>query len=236
MTGQNERTVRIMGQKAMTALETCRVAVFGIGGVGGAAAEALARGGIGALDLIDKDTVELSNINRQIVALHSTVGQKKTAVMEERIRQINPSCSVVRHDMFYLPENADQIDLRAYDYIVDAIDTVTAKIELIVRACDAGIPIISSMGAGNRFDASAFRVMDLYQTSIDPLARVMRRELKGRGVKHLKVVCSSEAPGRPVSSDGDDRTPGSVSFVPPAAGLLMAGEVIMELSGVRESV
>ena len=230
---QHKRTKMLIGGKGLEALAGARVAVFGIGGVGGSAAEALARAGIGAIDLIDRDMVEPSNINRQTVAFTDTVGQLKTDIMRERIARINPACAVRTHVLFYLPETADQLDLNDYDYIVDAVDTVTAKIELIVRAEKAQVPVISSMGAGNRLDPSAFHVCDVYETSIDPLAKVMRRELKKRGVKGLKVVCSSEPPVRPQLSDEEDkRTPGSVSFVPPVAGMIMAGEVIRDLAGL----
>ena len=224
------RTIRLIGQSAFDVLRKSKVAVFGVGGVGGPAAEALARSGVGAIDLIDRDIVEESNINRQIVADYGTIGQKKVQVMKEMILRINPDCRVSTYDLFYLPKTAEHIDLCQYDYIIDAIDTVTAKIELISRAVSCGTPIISSMGAGNRLQGSAFKVMDLSQTSIDPLAKVMRRELGKRGIKNLKVVCSGETPIKPAAKDGDEaRTPGTVSFVPPVAGYLMAGEVVTEL-------
>ncbi len=234
MCEQYARTQKVLGPSAIKVLAGCRVAVFGLGGVGGAVVEALARGGIGSLDLIDRDHIEVSNINRQLAATWKTVGLLKTEVMKERIHQINPMCRVKTHDIFYLPENADLIDLSQYDYIVDAIDTVTAKIELIMRANQAHVPVISSMGTGNRLDPSAFKIMDLYETKTDPLAKVMRRELKKRGVRELKVVCSSETPVKPICNPGEERTPGSVSFVPPAAGLVIAGAVILDLAGEKD--
>ena len=235
MSERDKRTIRLIGQESFDVLRQSRVAVFGIGGVGGPAAEALARSGVGAIDLIDRDVVEESNINRQVVADYGTIGQKKVQVMQEMISRINPDCRVCTYDLFYLPETADQIDLKSYDYIIDAIDTVTAKIELITRAVSCGVPIISSMGAGNRLQGSAFKVMDLSQTSIDPLAKVMRRELGKRGIKNLKVVCSGETPIKPAAEDGDEaRTPGTVSFVPPVAGYLMAGEVVIDLISHQE--
>ena len=240
-TEQYKRTSMLIGQEAQERLTSVRVAVFGLGGVGGAAAEALARAGVGELDLIDKDRVEVSNINRQTVAFRDTVGELKTEIMRERIGRIEPDCRVRIYNVFYLPDTADQIDLSVYDYIVDAIDTVTAKIELITRADVLGVPVISCMGAGNRLDPTAFRVTDIYETHTDPLAKVMRRELKARGIRALKVVCSDEKPVMPLPSDkiaaeseADPRTPGSVSFVPPAAGLAMAGAVICDLIGKRE--
>lgn len=236
------RTEAVLGAEAMKKLAGARVAVFGIGGVGGHAADALARSGIGAMDLFDDDVVSLSNINRQMVALHSTVGRRKTAVMRAHILDVNPHCQVQVHDMFYLPETADTVDLRAYDYIVDAVDTVSAKLELVCRAAQAGIPVISSMGAGNKLDPTRFEVADIYQTTVDPLARVMRRELKKRGIQRLKVVYSTEQPaalrreldnapvaGRPGSTK---RAPGSLAFVPSVAGLILAGEVIKDLAGI----
>ena len=237
------RTEAVFGAEAMKRLAGARVAVFGIGGVGGHAADALARSGIGALDLYDDDVISLSNINRQLVALHSTVGQQKTEVMRARILDINPDCSVSVHNVFYLPETADSIDLRVYDYIIDAIDTVSAKIELVCRASQAGVPIICSMGAGNKLDPTRFEVADIYKTSVDPLARVMRRELKKRGIRSCKVVYSTEQPaalkreisnasveGRPGISSKP--APGSLAFVPSVAGLILAGEVIKDLAEI----
>ena len=235
MSERDVRTIRLIGQSAFDILKQSKVAVFGVGGVGGPAAEALARSGIGAIDLIDRDVVEESNINRQIVADYRTIGRKKVQVMQEMVSRINPDCRVGTYDLFYLPETAEQIDLSHYDYIIDAIDTVTAKIELITRAVSCGVPIISSMGAGNRLQGSAFKVMDLSKTSIDPLAKVMRRELGKRGIKNLKVVCSGETPVKTVACDREQaRTPGTVSFVPPVVGYLMAGEVVIDLISHQE--
>ena len=235
MSERDVRTIRLIGQSAFDILKQSKVAVFGVGGVGGPAAEALARSGIGAIDLIDRDVVEESNINRQIVADYRTIGRKKVQVMQEMVSRINPDCRVGTYDLFYLPETAEQIDLSHYDYIIDAIDTVTAKIELITRAVSCGVPIISSMGAGNRLQGSAFKVTDLSKTSIDPLAKVMRRELGKRGIKNLKVVCSGEAPVKAAACDREQaRTPGTVSFVPPVVGYLMAGEVVIDLISHQE--
>ncbi len=225
------RTELLFGKAAMERLAHARVAVFGVGGVGGYAAEALARGGIGTLDLVDRDYVSESNLNRQILALHSTVGRDKTEVMRERILDINPLARVNIYHCFYLPETAGSFDFGLYDYVVDAIDTVTGKIQLILQAQAAGIPVISSMGAGNKLDPTAFQVADIYETSVCPLARVMRRELRARGVKQLKVVYSREQPRAPL--DKDAKAPGSNSFVPPVAGLILAGEVIKDLTGIR---
>ena len=235
MSERDVRTIMLIGQSAFDVLKQSKVAVFGVGGVGGPAAEALARSGIGAIDLIDRDVVEESNINRQIVADYRTIGRKKVQVMQEMVSRINPDCRVGTYDLVYLPETAEQIDLSHYDYIIDAIDTVTAKIELITRAVSCGVPIISSMGAGNRLQGSAFKVMDLSKTSIDPLAKVMRRELGKRGIKNLKVVCSGEAPVKAAACDREQaRTPGTVSFVPPVVGYLMAGEVVIDLISHQE--
>lgn len=233
---QFERTEMLLGTSAIEKLNKSRVAVFGIGGVGGAAAEALVRGGVGSLDFIDPDTVSVTNINRQLIATHDTIGELKTEAMRKRALSINPDVNIKTHNIFYLPENADSFDLSVYDYIVDAIDTVSAKIELIVRADKLGIPIISSMGTGNKLDPSRFVVTDLYKTTICPLARVLRRELKARGIKKLKVVYSDEEPLTPLVrlENNEQKTrrsiPGSVSFVPPVAGYLMAGEVLRYLS------
>ncbi len=228
------RTVRLLGTDGIARLAAARVAVFGIGGVGGFLCEALARAGVGALDLIDNDTVAVSNINRQIIALHSTVGRPKVEVMAERIRDINPDCRVRAMQCFYLPEMAEAIDFSAYDYIADAIDTVSAKLDLAVRAHRAGVPILSAMGAGNKLDASRFEVADIAKTSVCPLARVMRIELRRRGITHMKVVYSKEEPLTPIDDGevpgGSRRTvPGSVSFVPSVVGLLMAGEIVRDL-------
>ena len=219
------RTEKLIGEEALLKLKSSRVAVFGLGGVGGHVVEALARSGIGSLDLIDKDTVDLSNINRQLIALHSTVGRYKTEAFAERIADIDPDIKVNIHTTFFLPENSSEFDFSAYDYVVDAIDTVTAKIEL-VRCCnEAGTPVISSMGTGNKLDPTGFQVADIYKTSVCPLAKVMRRELKARGIKKLKTVYSTEPPVR------HDRVPASIAFVPSVAGLIIAGEVIKDLIG-----
>jgi len=220
------RTERLLGNAAMERLKNARVAVFGVGGVGGYVAEALARSGVGALDLIDSDTVNLSNINRQIIALHSTVGQFKVDVMKERIADINPDCRVTVHRCFYLPENKDAFDFAQYTYVVDAVDTVTAKIQLVLQAQEAGVQIISSMGAGNKLNPAEFEVADIYKTSVCPLAKVMRRELKQRGVKMLKVVYSREEAIKPF---GDGTTPASAAFVPSVAGLIIASEVVKDI-------
>lgn len=233
MENQFQRTELLLGQKAMEKLRLSRVAVFGIGGVGGHVAEALVRSGVGAMDLIDDDTVSITNLNRQIIALHSTLGRYKVDVMEERILDINPECRVNTHKCFYLPETRERFDFRQYDYIVDAVDTVTAKIQLVLEAEACGTPVISSMGAGNKFHPARFEVADLYQTSVCPLAKVMRRELKKRGVKKLKVVYSREEAMRPQIPEGGKPVPGSLSFVPSAAGLILASEVVQDLiSGI----
>lgn len=226
------RTALLLGEDAVGSLASKRIAVFGVGGVGGYVCEALARAGIGELDLFDSDTVSLSNLNRQLIALHSTIGQYKVDVMKERILDINPDCTVHTHRVFYLPENADEYPLDCYDYIVDAVDTVSAKIELAVRATKLGVPLISAMGAGNKLDATRFAVTDLQKTSGCPLARTMRRELKARGITHLKVVYSTEpAASRPCAETDPAKRPptGSTPYVPPVAGLILAGEVIKDL-------
>lgn len=238
---ENSRTAMLLGASAMEKLERAHVAVFGVGGVGGHLCEALARAGVGAIDLFDNDTVSLSNINRQIVALHSTVGRPKVEVMRERIMDINPACRVRIYQTFYLPENADAYPLEGYDYIADAIDTVSAKVELAVRAERAGIPLIAAMGAGNRTDPTRFAVTDLFETSGCPLARVMRRELKARGVKRLAVVFSDEPTAErsadaPIeaqkgSAEYKKMPPASLSFVPSAVGLIMARKIVFDLIG-----
>ena len=227
------RTELLLGKAALDRLAQARVAVFGVGGVGGYVVEALARTGVGALDLIDNDVVSLSNLNRQIIATTETLGQAKVKAAAARVHQINPSCKVTTHQCFFLPENADQFDFSAYDYVVDAVDTVTAKLEIIQRAQAAGVPVISSMGAGNKLDPTAFRVADLYQTSVDKLAKVMRRECKKRGIQRVKVVYSTEEAHRACenapqtsSESGAKRVPGSVAYVPSACGLTIAAEVI----------
>jgi tRNA A37 threonylcarbamoyladenosine dehydratase len=235
------RTARVLGEGAIRKLQNARVAVFGIGGVGGYVCEALARAGVGALDLFDSDAVSRSNLNRQIIALQSTVGRSKTEVMRERIIDINPDCRVTVQNVFYAPENADEFPLEGYDFVADAIDSVKSKVELICRATEAGVPIISSMGTGNKLDPSRLRVTDLSKTEGDPLARVMRRELRARGITHLSVVWSSEAPAEApedapeIEGDAHKRTPpGSLPFVPPVAGLLMASEIVRGLTEKRE--
>ncbi|EOT23517.1 hypothetical protein C805_03181 [Eubacterium sp. 14-2] len=226
------RTGLLLGEAGLEKLAGARVAVFGIGGVGGHAVEALARSGVGHLELTDKDVVSISNINRQIIATTKTLGQYKTQVMKERILEINPEAEVNIHNCFFLPETAEEFDFRKYDYVVDAVDTVTAKIELVLKAQEAGVPIISSMGAGNKLEPWRFEVADIYETSVCPLARVMRRELKKRGVRKLKTVYSREEPRKlliQVSDRSGKIIPGSTAFVPSAAGLILAGEVVKDL-------
>ncbi len=233
MPEQFSRTELLLGQEAMDRLRQSRVAVFGIGGVGGHVVEALARAGIGYLDLIDHDKVSMSNINRQIIATFDTVGMDKVDVMKERILSINPDARVETHRCFYLPENADMFDLQQYSYVVDAIDTVTAKIELVLRAKEAGVPVISCMGTGNKLNPMQLEIADIYQTSVCPLAKVMRRELRKRNVEKLKVLYSKEEPIKNYLSMHGRAVPGSVSFVPSAAGLIIASEIVKELSGFR---
>ena len=230
------RAERLLGSNGMERLGKARVAVFGVGGVGGYVVEALARSGVGTLDLIDSDKVCLSNLNRQIIALHSSLGRYKVDAARERILDINPECRVNVHRIFYLPQTAEEFDFREYDYVVDAIDTVTGKLMLVSQARQAGTPIISSMGAGNKLDPAAFRVADIYETSVCPLARVMRRELKKRGIPDLKVVYSTEPPVAFAGNgqDQEEGSPGSVAFVPSVAGLIIAGEVIKDLAGKGE--
>ena len=225
------RTAMVYGEETIERLQKAHVAVFGVGGVGGFACEALARAGVGKIDLFDKDTVSLSNINRQIIALHSTVGMAKVDIMKERIKDINPDCEVNVYNVFYLPENADEYDLSKYDYIIDAVDTVSAKLEIVTRSRYSGVPVISAMGAGDKTDPTMFRVADIYNTSVCPLARVMRRELKKRGIDGLKVVYSTEEPKKCSNQDknGEKPVPGSLSFVPSVMGLIIAGEVIKEI-------
>ena len=253
MSDQFSRTRLLLGADAMDRLAACRVAVFGVGGVGGYAVEALARSGIGALDLIDSDRVSLSNLNRQLYALHSTVGRYKVDVAEERIHDINPDCTVRTYKIFYLPETQAQFDFSAYDYVVDAIDTVSGKLALAKQAQEAGTPVISAMGAGNKLDPAAVRVADIQDTSVCPLARIMRgecrkrgimrKECRKRGIGHLKVVYSAEMPVQPEKdpsgltdaekAPGRRAVPGSVAYVPSAAGLIIAGEVIRDLTKGR---
>lgn len=251
MLNQFSRTQLLLGQDGMDRLANARVAVFGVGGVGGFTVEALARSGVGTIDLIDDDKVCLTNINRQIIALRSTVGKYKVDVAAERLRDINQNIQVNTYKTFYMPDTAHQFDFSQYDYVVDAIDTITGKLELVMQAHKAGTPIICSMGAGNKLDPTAFRVADIYKTSVDPLARVMRHELRKRGIKKLKVVYSEEPPMRPIEDMASScRTncicppgaarkcterrdiPGSNAFVPSVVGLIIAGEVIKDLSGV----
>lgn len=239
-----ERTALLLGEDGLNQLQNARVAVFGVGGVGGYVVEALARGGIGALDLIDDDIVAPSNINRQIIATHSTVGRPKVEVARDRVLDINPDCQVNCHQLFYLPETAAQFDMRDYDYVVDAIDTVSGKLMLAEQAAKAGTPMIAAMGAGNKLDPTGFRVADISRTKGCPLARVMRRELKKRGITKLKVVYSEEEPVTPAvpledteispSAHPKRRTPGSVSFVPSVMGLIIAGEVIKDICNHNE--
>ena len=249
MLNQFSRTQLLYGKAAMDRLAACRVAIFGVGGVGGYVAEGLARTGIGALDLIDDDRICLTNINRQILATRKTVGKYKVDVAAERIADINPDCKVKTYKLFYLPETEDQINMQEFDYVVDAIDTVTGKLAIIVNAKKANVPVISSMGAGNKTNPALFKVADIYQTSVCPLARVMRRECRNRGIDSLKVVYSEEKPVRPLADlsiscrtncicpPGTERKctvrrdiPGSTAFVPSVAGLIIAGEIINDLT------
>ncbi len=230
------RTEQLLGPEAMARLKNSRVAVFGIGGVGGYAAEALARSGLGALELIDSDTVAPSNLNRQIIALRSTMAQPKVEAAKARFRDINPDMTVTARAVFFTSETAGDFDFTQYDYIIDAVDTVAAKLALAEAARDAGVPIISAMSAGNKLDPTAFRVADISKTTVCPLARVMRRELKKRGIYHLKVVYSQEPPlPSPPAPDGESRpTIGSISFVPSVMGLILAGEVIKDLAQIKK--
>lgn len=226
------RTEQLLGSDALKRLLTARVAIFGIGGVGGYVAEALARCGVGALDLFDNDTVSESNLNRQIIALYSTIGQYKVDVMKARIADISPNTRVETYRCFYMPENADSYPFDQYDYIVDAVDTVTAKLTIIERAKTVGIPVMSCMGTGNKLDPSQLKIADISKTSVCPLARVMRRELRARGIFHVPVVYSTE---QPVRSDATQRTPASVAFVPASAGFMIAGEVVRTLCQIKKS-
>ncbi len=231
----DERTRLLFGDEGAERLRAARVAVFGLGGVGGYAVEALARSGVGALDLVDGDKIALSNLNRQILAMHSTVGRLKTEVAAERIRDIAPDCTVRTYELFFLPENADAFDFTPFDYVIDAIDTVAGKLAIAESATRAGVPVISAMGAGNKTDPTAFSVADIFSTSVCPLARVMRRELKKRGIERLKVVYSKEEPIKPFAGGKESgaasarRTTGSTAFVPAVAGLILAGEVVKEI-------
>lgn len=229
------RTRILLGQKAMEKLADSHVAVFGLGGVGGSCVEALARSGVGALSIVDNGEVEASNINRQIIATLDTIGRAKTDVMAERIAAVNPSCHVICHNMFYVPDTADRLDLSQYDYVVDAVDTLTAKLHLIECAYQAGIPLMSCMGAGNKLDPTAFKVADIYDTHICPLAKRIRKECRKRGIEHLKVVYSTEAALEPLEAieppPGRNSLPGSIAFVPPVAGHILAGEVVRDIAG-----
>lgn len=233
MKEQFVRTAMLLGEDAIDLLAGKRVAVFGIGGVGGHVTEVLARSGVGAVDLIDNDVVSISNINRQIIATYDTVGQYKTQVMKQRILSINPECRVSTFETFYLPEEREHFPFREYDYIVDAIDTVTAKLDLVMVGHELGIPVISSMGTGNKLDPTRFEVADIYETSVCPLAKVMRKELKARKIPALKVVYSREIAMKPIPPGEEDNgrraIPGSTAFVPAAAGLILGGEVIKDL-------
>lgn len=238
MSERFDRTKRLLGAEAMEKLKNAHVAVFGIGGVGGHAVDALARSGIGAITIVDSDKVAVSNINRQLIATTKSVGQKKVQVMKEHLQEINPDIRVEVHDCFFLPETEAQFDFNQYDYVIDAVDTVTAKLAL-AEACEkVHTPIISSMGAGNKLNPTAFEVTDIYKTSVCPLAKVMRRELKKRNIKSLKVVYSKEIPLKPMEDEdfvSDEKrqrraTPGSIAFVPSVAGLILAGEVVKDLT------
>lgn len=250
MSDQFSRTRLILGNEAVERLKNSRIAIFGVGGVGGYVCEALVRSGIGAFDIIDDDKVCLSNLNRQIIATHKSIGMNKVEVMRDRMLEINPEVDVRIHQCFFLPENSDQFPFNEYDYVVDAVDTVTAKIELVLKCEETNVPIISSMGAGNKIEASAFKVADIYKTKMCPLAKVMRRELKKRGIKKLKVVYSEEIPFESVVTP-DDRLgadlvsapeterkekraiPGSLAFVPSVAGLIIAGEIVKDITGIN---
>ena len=225
------RTAYVYGEEAIEKLNKSRVAVFGVGGVGGYICEALCRAGGGSIDIFDRDSVSVSNINRQIIALHSTVGRPKVEVMKERMLDINPDCKITAHNVFYLPENADEFDLSSYDYIADAVDTVAAKLEIAERAYKLGIPVISAMGAGNKTDPTRFEVADIADTTVCPLARVMRRELKARRIKKYKVVYSKEEPIKSgvIDEESGKAVPGSLAFVPSVVGLIMASEIVNDL-------
>lgn len=242
MTDRFSRTEMLLGSDAMEKLRNARVAVFGLGGVGGYIVEALARSGVGALDIIDNDTVSITNLNRQIVAVEGTVGMPKTEAAKMRIMQINPDCKVTAYNTFYMPENSSDFDFAQYDYIADAIDTVTAKIELVMNANKCGTPIICSMGTGNKLNPAELEVADIYKTSVCPLARIMRYELKRRGIKKLKVVYSKEMPIVPTGaaaekcraeSTGKKNVPGSTAFVPAVAGMIIASEIVKDISGIK---
>ena len=232
MTEQFSRSAALWGEEAMARLQSARVAVFGVGGVGGYVCEALVRSGVGTLDVFDKDDVSITNLNRQIIALHSTLGQDKVSVIAARMKDINPDVVIHEHKMFYLPENADEIDLSQYDYVVDAVDTVAAKVELAVRCEQLGVPLIAAMGAGNKLDPSQLRIADIYKTSVCALARAMRTTLRKKGVKHLTVAYSTEETVRPaeaIPEEAGRRPPASTAFVPSAMGLLIASHVVRQI-------
>ena len=269
MQDQFSRTALMLGQESIEKMKSCRIAIFGIGGVGGHCAEALCRSGIGTIDLFDGDMVDITNINRQLIATHKTVGRDKVSIMRERMLEINPEVTVKARKLFFLPKTADEVDLSVYDYIIDAVDTITAKLELVCRATALGVPIISSMGAANKLDPTAFEVADIYKTSVCPIARIMRSELRKRGVDALKVVYSKEPPVQPAEYSAKNQTenqtensaenqtsnhyqllipnsefripnsqrirqvPASNAFVPPVAGLIMAAEVVKDLTGYK---
>lgn len=223
------RTAMLIGEAALKRLSSARVAIFGIGGVGGYVAEALARSGVGQFDLIDSDTVNITNINRQIIATHDTLGKFKVDVAKERILSINPDAKVNVYKTFYLPENSAEFDFNNYDYVIDAVDTVTAKIEIIVNAKRANVPVISSMGTGNKLDPTRFEIADIYETTVCPLAKVMRRELRKRGIESLKVLYSKEEPVKIIADENHEKpAPASIAFVPSVAGLIIAGEVVKD--------
>lgn len=238
-----DRTKRLVGAGPMNKLQNSHVAVFGIGGVGGHAVDALVRSGIGTITIVDSDEIAESNINRQLIATTKTIGRKKVEVMKEHLLEINPEIAVKEYDCFFLPETKEQFDFTQYDYVIDAVDTVTAKLALAEACQEAGVPIISSMGAGNKLDATKFEVSDIYKTSVCPLAKVMRKELKKRNIKHLKVVYSKEEPLEPIEDENfvsDEKrrrraTPGSIAFVPSVAGLILAGEVVKDIAGVNKA-
>ena len=234
MEKQHERTAMLLGEEAVRKLQKARIAVFGVGGVGGYVVEALARAGVGSLDLVDSDMVSESNINRQIIALHSTVGQYKVDAAAARVRDINPQIQVKTYAVFYQADTAHLFDLSAYDFVVDAIDSVSAKVLLIINAKKAGVPVISSMGAGNKLDPTAFEISDISKTSVCPLAKVIRTRLRAEGIQHLKVVYSKERPMPPQPTANEGKSvPASISFVPSVVGLIIAGEVVADLTGVR---
>ncbi len=238
MADQFSRTALLIGQENIEKLKASHVCLFGCGGVGGFAAEALARSGIGTFDLVDNDVISLTNLNRQIIATHKGIGRQKTTLLAERIHDINPDAVVNEHNCFFLPENADQFDFTKYDYVIDAVDTVTAKLAIIMKCKEAGVPVISSMGAGNKLDPTQFCITDIYKTKMDPLAKVMRKELKKRGVTELKVLFSTEKARQQVEPadeplpEGRRSIPGSVAWVPSVAGLIIGGEVIKDLSSI----